>query len=507
MASGGVGGILLEASLLFTADDGSENASLVPEADYILRKLRYSNIPTGISYELGLSADKVSLLERTAKQHSFGCYGVNTYFMDNFVNEIELAWSENGGKFLYVVSDYNKELSNKLRSHGWLIIIMNTRSGDATESSSEIYLDKLEELPSTICHLSRKAGGNDQVVVGYIMKQSREEDFAKRGAFPLCPTPNGLIFMPITFELCISSQLQDVDVVLHKATDEIVSIEMNTSSEFVDKITYTRGMQELERCIEQRPGICVVDPLNNIFPVLDRLKIQQVLLGVENLNLEGRSRIRAPHFLKVNDFDEPNLVQRLLEAKLTPPNIVKPQVACGVTDAHSMAIVFRAQDYCGLSVPLPAVVQEYVDHSCTLFKFYVLGEKVFYAIKKSMPNADCLMKLSEKNGLKPLLFDSLKSLPTAKEDQHCGDGDCKKGNHQQIDLGLVTDAACWLRKMLDLTIFGFDVVIQENTGDHVIVDLNYLPSFKEVPDAVSVPAFWEAIRGKHDLRKATVPTS
>ena len=50
-------------------------------------------------------------------------------------------------------------------------------------------------------------------------------------------------------------------------------------------------------------------------------------------------------------------------------------------------------------------LQEYVDHSSTLYKFYVLGEKVFYAVKKSTPNADILMKLSESNGLKPLVID------------------------------------------------------------------------------------------------------
>ena len=46
-----------------------------------------------------------------------------------------------------------------------------------------------------------------------------------------------------------------------------------------------------------------------------------------------------------------------------------------------------------------------MDHSSTLYEFYVLGEKVFYAVKKSTPNADILMKLSESNGLKPLVID------------------------------------------------------------------------------------------------------
>ncbi|CAL5348157.1 unnamed protein product [Camellia sinensis] len=500
-SGGGVGGILLDGSALLAAvDDEHGGASLGPGADHLLRKLRYSNIPTGISYGPGLSAHEVSLLESIAKLHSFDFFTMNTSFIDDTVNEIALAWPESRGRFLHVVSDCNEDMALKLSNHGWLIIILT----------------------------DERAMGNDNVTVGYIMKPSREEDFAKRGSFPLNPTQNGLIFMPITFELPLSSQLQEIDIVLHKATDEIVSIEMTTSSECFDKITYTTGMHELERSIawcngknsscgtlvharkeplsannakvyiKHKSDICMIDPLDNIYAVLDRLKIQQILLGLENLNVEGRCKIRAPHFLKVDNFIEPNLVHRLLEAKLTLPSIVKPQVACGVADAHSMeAIVFRAEDFNGLSVPLPVVVQkrEYVDHASTLFKFYVLGDKVFHAVKKSTPNADSLIKLSEKNGLKPLLFDSLKSLPTAKEKQLTAD-------HQQIDLELVTDAACWLRRMLDLTIFGFDVVIQENTGDHVIVDVNYLPSFKEVPDNVAIPAFWEAILSKYKSKKS-----
>ena len=51
---------------------------------------------------------------------------------------------------------------------------------------------------------------------------------------------------------------------------------------------------------------------------------------------------------------------------------------------------------------------------------------------------------------------SLKSLPTAKEDQNYGDGNC---SNSCVDLDLVTDAANWLRGVLDLTSFGFDVVV------------------------------------------------
>lgn len=42
--------------------------------------------------------------------------------------------------------------------------------------------------------------------------------------------------------------------------------------------------------------------------------------------------------MQVDNFNVPNLAERLLEAKLSPPSIVKPQVACGVADAHSMVM-------------------------------------------------------------------------------------------------------------------------------------------------------------------------
>lgn len=61
------------------------------------------------------------------------------------------------------------------------------------------------------------------------------------------PTQNGLMFFPLSFELPLSPQLQEVDIVLHKATDEIVSIELSSSTNFSNGIAYTRGMQELQR--------------------------------------------------------------------------------------------------------------------------------------------------------------------------------------------------------------------------------------------------------------------
>ncbi|KAL1542486.1 inositol-1,3,4-trisphosphate 5/6-kinase [Salvia divinorum] len=461
---GGVRGIVLDSSVLLPSADDEVigDAGLCSGAEFLLRKLRYSSIPIMLCRE----------------------YLMNRAFQARrnvFSKREDLSQKKNGSHVLKViVGSAEREASS---NSGYAV----------TAEMLSISINKLQELPLLVCSMNIKAAGEEAMAVGYVMKPSREEDFAKRGSFPLCPTQNGLIFLPLNYDLPISSQLQLVDAILHKATDEILAVDMTSPSELSDKVTFTRNLQELQRYVECQTDCCIIDPFNNIFPILDRMKIQQILMGLETLNTDGRCRIRAPSFFKVDSFDDPNLEQRLAEAKLRLPSIVKPQVACGVSDAHSMAIVFKVDHYKDLNVPLPAVVQEYVDHSSLIYKFYALGGKVFHAVKKSIPNSDTLMNLAAEKGLKPLHFDSLKSLPVSKEQLNVD-------NHK-LDLELVKDAADWLRRALDLTIFGFDVVIQEGSGDHVIVDVNYLPSFKEVPDDTAIPAFWDALKEKIVSRK------
>lgn len=54
---------------------------------------------------------------------------------------------------------------------------------------------------------------------------------------------------------------------------------------------------------------------------------------------------------------------------------------------------------------------------------------------------------------------SLKSLPTANEEEHSGDDNCSMATNNCIDYCLVRDAARYLMRNLGLTIFGFDVVV------------------------------------------------
>ncbi|PAN13405.1 hypothetical protein PAHAL_2G334000 [Panicum hallii] len=499
MAMGRPVRLVLDASLLLEPSaTGEAAAALRPGVEALLRRLRYSNLTVAICYVESMSTNESGFLEKVASSHSFGYMPLLAKSGNCSPNESILEWSRTSSCF-YVTSRADKGLISELQNHNWRVVSVGKEYN--IEVPGVLNVGMLQELLLTLATLiKREIGGSSVLVIGYVMKQSREEDFARRGAFPIYPSKDGLIFVPLSFELPLSSQLQEVDMVLHKITDEIVKIDPNCSIDFPKGILFSAGMSEIIRFVEERPDFCIIDPFKNIYPLLDRLQIQNILVRLKELGTEGKPKLRAPYSLKVDNFHDGELDKHLTEANLSFPLIVKPQVACGVADAHNMALVFQIEELSNLGVPLPAVLQEYVDHGSKIFKFYVIGDKVFHAVRNSMPNASFLKSSS---GGEPLTFNSLKTLPVATKEQQL---QTRVQDSKSVDADLVEEAAKFLKGLLGLTIFGFDVVVQEGTGDHVIVDLNYLPSFKEVPDSEAVPAFWDGIRQTYELKRAKVQT-
>ena len=51
--------------------------------------------------------------------------------------------------------------------------------------------------------------------------------------------------------------------------------------------------------MEDHSDFLAIDPLSSIYPVLDRLKIQLILLRLQEQKAKGRHAIRGAHFVKV----------------------------------------------------------------------------------------------------------------------------------------------------------------------------------------------------------------
>jgi len=88
--------------------------------------------------------------------------------------------------------------------------------------------------------------------------------FAQRRALPAVPTTNGLSFVALQTEKAVEPQLAGIDIVLHKATDEIVSVVKIQASTPADRIQYSDGIQKLQRCenLHWKSLIPLIDCLN-----------------------------------------------------------------------------------------------------------------------------------------------------------------------------------------------------------------------------------------------------
>lgn len=71
----------------------------------------------------------------------------------------------------------------------------------------------------------------------------------QRRSLPAVPTSNDLAFVPLQTDRSMEAQLAVVDIVLHKATDEIVNVDTSLqTSDPADRIQYSDSIQRLQRC-------------------------------------------------------------------------------------------------------------------------------------------------------------------------------------------------------------------------------------------------------------------
>ena len=195
-------------------------------------------------------------------------------------------------------------------------------------------------------------------------------------------------------------------------------------------------------------------------------------------------------------------MEQLKAANMELPVIVKPAAACGVAAAHSMAIVLRPSGFADLRVPLPAVVQEYVDHGAQLHKVYMLGPQVrphvsgelelhwpsswaLYVNTHESPPSVIMVCWQEYTRTKRSIpdlhfpgaelqaapaavhFDSLQTMPLSFDwlPIAAASPTETRDSNPQFDMAAVEAAATWLRAELQLRLFGFDVVVDKSSGN------------------------------------------
>ena len=417
--------------------------------------------------------------------------------------------------------------------------------------------------------------------VGYAMKASRQTTLLHQGMLPFLPVDD-VFFLPIDFHALpphISSDfIQNLDVFLHKGSDFLEENENPSDGSGAVPPFQPSFVAFLHRL---HPDCVVIDPLALLTVVLDRVEMAAALDAACKAARKLAMPVRAPlsHLIPSAHFLTPSLARTAATASgVSLPCVLKPQVACGIHAAHQMAFVLHPSGlHSALDVPLPALLQEYVDHHSVVWKVYVIGKQVFTAQKRSTPDLhalkdylagggsaidglpmkndeDVIMMLTNKNGggeknnrkngvgnegvvvvaeneqhsnddvvaemdgdggvedfPASIEFNSLESLPVnlpwlRKLHAHEGRGEGEEpekaeeveAEHRHADaplLPLQTATAGFmrpdflarlaevLRRQVGLTLFGFDVVFDFSAGEAVVLDLNFFPSYRGIPEA------------------------
>ncbi|XP_062378551.1 inositol-tetrakisphosphate 1-kinase isoform X2 [Sardina pilchardus] len=226
--------------------------------------------------------------------------------------------------------------------------------------------------------------------------------------------------------------------------------------------------------MDTHPETIVLDPLPAIRTLLDRCKSYQLVHHIEEHMKD--ERICSPPFMLLDEPCGPDTLELMKQQGLTFPFICKTRVAHG-TNSHEMAIIFSAE---GLqAVQPPCVCQSFINHNAVLYKVFVVGDSHAVVERPSLKNFP-----SGPADRKAIFFNSHNvSKPESSSDLTSRDN--VEGVSQPPSDDVISALCRALRESLGASLFGIDIIINNQTGQHAVIDINAFPGYEGVPEFYS----------------------
>ncbi|XP_053290112.1 inositol-tetrakisphosphate 1-kinase [Pleuronectes platessa] len=268
-------------------------------------------------------------------------------------------------------------------------------------------------------------------------------------------------------QLDLSQPLEEqgpLDVIIHKLTDLILEADQNDSQAVL-------LVQRVQEYIDSHPETIVLDPLPAIRTLLDRCKSYQLIHRLESCMQD--KRICSPPFMVLNSKCSPDVLEQIRRQGLTFPFICKTRVAHG-TNSHEMAIIFSEEDL--KDVKPPCVIQSFINHNAVLYKVFVVGDSYTVVERPSLKNFP-----AGPADRKAIFFNSHNvSKPESSSDLNSREN--VEGVSQPPSDDVIRELSRSLREALGVSLFGIDVIINNQTGQHAVIDINAFPGYEGVPE-------------------------
>ncbi|TPX67216.1 hypothetical protein SpCBS45565_g03946 [Spizellomyces sp. 'palustris'] len=281
-----------------------------------------------------------------------------------------------------------------------------------------------------------------------------------------------------------SSHDISTDIVIHKLTNVLDRAE-DGDPKAVEQL------QKFESFVANTP---VVDPLPAVRRLLKRERTMDLLQDI--IQRTRKEDVPLFHIAPFAVLSRAEILSQRYVNLVKFPAVIKHVTAASSQPAHQMAIVPSSQqlntaltELAGPSENPSAdkwFLQEWVNHDGVIFKVFVLGDYVHTVVRPSLQN------ITSGHGI--FHFDSQKIPKSFAEDFACQSNsnvpafatslssDARKAKELELDTDRAQEISRVLAKDLQLTLFGFDLIVESGTGRHFVIDINYCPGYEGVPN-------------------------
>ncbi|XP_069921654.1 inositol-tetrakisphosphate 1-kinase isoform X3 [Oryctolagus cuniculus] len=224
-------------------------------------------------------------------------------------------------------------------------------------------------------------------------------------------------------------------------------------------------------------------------------------------------RICSPPFMELTSLCGDDTMRLLEQNGLAFPFICKTRVAHG-TNSHEMAIVFNQE---GLNaIQPPCVVQNFINHNAVLYKVFVVGESYTVVERPSLKNFSAgtsgsspgpslvppVWTGSGRSGGRPVghtgaagglcgplagsmpdresIFFNSHNVSKPESSSVLTELDEIEGVFERPNDEVIRALSRALRQALGVSLFGIDIIINNQTGQHAVIDINAFPGYEGV---------------------------
>ncbi|XP_078584547.1 inositol-tetrakisphosphate 1-kinase-like isoform X1 [Branchiostoma floridae x Branchiostoma japonicum] len=297
--------------------------------------------------------------------------------------------------------------------------------------------------------------------VGYLLSESKEKRIPFH-TFKKEYRNSSIDLVKVDVNRSVADQ-GPFDVFIHDFTDIVREAEEgDTKAEMF--------VAELSEYVSRHPDMVVMNPVASWRLLHDRLGAQGV--AAEVVKLLNDPDVIVPNRVYLEKSGVKNMMKNLKMAGVTFPFVCKSS-SLQLAEHHKMTLVYGRRGLEGLD--LPCAAESFTNHSGILHKIYVIGDTNFVYARPSLKN----FAMSE--DLPSVQFstsevaksDSVSPLNAGKR----GEPTSETSPVSDEKVSRISDT---MRHVLGSSLFGIDVIVQDGTGNHVIIDINDFPGYHEV---------------------------